>query len=133
MSPTGRALLASALTLPLMAFVAGALAAPDPVDPDRSRPVIIGRVSDDAPGDKPTRAPDDTRQGAGDDGDDVDDRDDTDDRDDDGEPGQESVDPPGTVVTPQPRNVDGDDDGRDDDQDHDGDDDTDDGGESGDD
>jgi hypothetical protein len=116
MPPTGKALLASALTLPLVAFVAGMLASPDPVDPDRSRPVIIGRVSDGTPGDKPTRAPDD--------------------RNDDREPGQGSVDPPGTVVTPQPRDVDGDDDDRDDDRDHDGDDgddDTDDGGESGDD
>ena len=127
MSPTGKALLASALTLPLVAFVAGMLASPDPVDPDRSRPVIIGRVSDDTPADKPTRAPDardDARTGSGDD--------DGDDRD-DGAPGEDSVDPPGTVVTPQPRNVDGDDDDGDDDEDDDGDDDTDDRGGSGDD
>ncbi len=45
----GKGLLASALTLPVAAFVAGVFTSPDPVDPGRSRPVIIGRVSDDQP------------------------------------------------------------------------------------
>ena len=56
MSPMLKALLASALTLPLVAFVGGVLAAPDDVDPDRSRPVIINRMDDD-PSDGDTFAP----------------------------------------------------------------------------
>jgi len=78
MSPMGKGLLASALTLPLVAFVAGVLASPNPVDPDRSRPVIIGRVNDDKPADDPTQDPpreeappgDKRRDGGGDDTDD---------------------------------------------------------------
>ena len=117
MSSLTKALLASALTLPLVAFVAGVLAAPDDVDPDRSRPVIIGKVDDDSgqegPGD---RAPDGDRPGSG--------RGDNgpgDDSDDDSRDGR-----PFTVVKPAPRDLDDDEDGGDDDND----DNTDDGGES---
>jgi len=128
MSATGKALLASALTLPLVAFVAGVLTAPDPVDPDRSRPVIIGRISDDRPTDD--RAPDRsdredrpvvTRP----------DRRGDDDRDDDAD---DADDQPDRVVTPPPRDLDddGEDDGADDGDDDD-DDDSDDRGDDGDD
>jgi len=117
MSSLTKAFLASALTLPLVAFVAGVLAAPDDVDPDRSRPVIIGKVDDDSGqeglGD---RAPDEGRPGAprGDNGP-------GDDSDDDSTDGRGFK-----VVTPAPRDLDGNEDGGDDDND----DDTDDGGES---
>ena len=117
MSPIGKGLLASALTLPLVAFVAGVLASPDPVDPDRSRPVIIGRVNEDPPAVKPAQAPptpDDGRKGAGSGG-----ADDTDDTDDDGPVDDDTLDPPDTAVTPQPRHVDGDDGDGDDDDDTD--------------
>ena len=125
MSPLGRGLLASALTLPLVAFVAGVLASPDPVDPDRSRPVIVGRVSDDSQPEKPTPAPRERQ-------------DDSDDRDDEQDDQQDdrTDDQPGTAVSPPPRYVDdGDDDGDDggSDDDDDREDDTDDGGESDDD
>ena len=59
MSPTMKALLASALTLPLVAFVGGVLAAPDDPEPDRSRPVIIGRMDDDPADDAPAPTPTD--------------------------------------------------------------------------
>lgn len=121
MSSLGKGLLASAVALPLVAFVAGVLAAPAPVDPDRSRPVIIGRVSEDAPPatPTPTSSSPDRRQGTDGDDDRSDDPDDV--------PTEDApTNPPGTAVTPQPRYMDGDDGDRDDD----GDDDTDDGGES---
>ena len=40
-------LLVAALTLPLVAYVAGVMATPEDPAPDRSRPVIIGNVDDD--------------------------------------------------------------------------------------
>ena len=136
MSPLTKALLGAALTLPLVAFVAGALTTPEPVDDDRSRPVIIGRVSDDdasAPDDDgPT--PDDGdgvrggrngatddrgagQGGVGSDGlDDVAPDDQDDGPTDDGDPSPR-------VVIPPPRNLDdGDDDGDDDDDNADADD-----------
>ncbi|QBR91571.1 hypothetical protein [Nocardioides euryhalodurans] len=122
MSATTKTLLAAALTLPLVAFVAGVLASPAEVEDDRSRPVIIGRVSDDSGVRSP--GPD----GGRDDRDDRTAREDRDDRrddDDDGPTGDDgSEDPPEapatepfTVVTPAPRDLDGDDDGGDDDDD----------------
>ncbi|HYH34489.1 MAG TPA: hypothetical protein VD814_04990 [Nocardioides sp.] len=44
MRPLAKALLGAALTLPLVALVAGALLSPGPVERDRARPVIIGEV-----------------------------------------------------------------------------------------
>lgn len=124
MSSMTKALLAAALTLPLVAFAAGVLASPDDVDPDRSRPVIIGQVDGDSgrPGPR-GQGPDDGRQP--DDGPDDDTDDDTDDR--GGPPGDDATDDrPPTVVQPAPRDLDDDEDGGDDDND----DNTDDGGES---
>jgi len=130
MSPLGKGLLASALTLPLVAFVAGVLASPESVNPDRSRPVIIGRVNDDQPTDKQTPPPprerkpspedkprgeprDEPRDPAGDD---------ADDGPDDGRGDDVTDDQPYTVVTPPPRDLDDDDDDGDDDRDDDTDD-----------
>ena len=121
MSPLGKGLLASALTLPLVAFVAGVLASPDPVDPDRSRPVIIGKVNDDKPAEDPTQTPppeekppgdkprDEPRGPGGDDS-----GDDGDDGPDDGPDDDDTDDQPYTVVTPPPRDLDDDDDDVDD-------------------
>ena len=132
MSGLAKSMVATALTLPLLAFVVGVLATPDDPAPDRSRPVIIGQVDDDgddrtgrAPPrsrerDRPhDRAPADRRPGESGDADD--------------ESGDDAPAPPGpvTVVTPPPRDLgDGDDDdGVGDDDDSDGDaDDTDDDG-----
>ena len=132
MSATTKTLLVAALTLPLVAFVAGVLTSPAEVEEDRSRPVIIGRVSDDDSGVRSPR-PDDGRDDredrrAREDRDDRTAREDRDDRrddDDDGPTGDDgSEDPPEapatepfTVVTPAPRDLDGDDDGGDDDDD----------------
>lgn len=55
MTPGSLRVLTCVLTLPLVVFVADAVAALDPVDPDRSRPVIIGDVSDDQPADQRTQ------------------------------------------------------------------------------
>ncbi len=114
-----KGLLASALTLPLVAFVGGVLAAPDDPDPDRSRPVIIGRMDDDTSDDAPAPTPTDedpdggTRQpgghsrdasrgGDGGSGGSRGNGDTTDDR-------------PAPAAPPPPRDVDDDDDGGDDD------------------
>jgi hypothetical protein len=125
MSGLTKSLLATALTLPLVAFVLGILVAPDEPEPDRSRPVIIGQVDDDG---------DDARE------DDVDDR--ATSRGDRGRPADRdgtSDDErddrrersPVTVVTPAPRDLGADDDDHGvSDDDSDGDDETDDGGES---
>jgi hypothetical protein len=124
MSGLTKSLLATGLTLPLVAFVLGVLVAPDEPEPDRSRPVIIGQVDDDgddargddaderATGRGDRRRPPDRGDGRSDD-----ERDDRRER------------PPVTVVTPAPRDLDADDDGVGDD-DSDGEDETDDGGES---
>ena len=126
MSPLSKGLLASALTLPLVAFVAGVLASPDSVDPDRSRPVIIGKVNEDNSADEPTEGPtqsppreerpppqdeqpDEPRAPTGDD---------NDDNPDDGPGDDVTDDQPYTVVTPPPRDLD-DDDGDGDDNDDD--------------
>ena len=53
MSGIAKALLATVLTLPLVAFVTGVLVAPEAPAPDRSRPVIIGNV-DDRPDEPPS-------------------------------------------------------------------------------
>lgn len=134
MTTLTKSLLGAALTVPLVAFVAGVLAAPEPVQDDRSRPVIIGRVSEDdtepqqdhhQPDDNRDRDPagsggDDTEGGAGDptggsaggpaDGP-------TDDRSGEG---------PAAPITPAPRYLDDDDDGGHDDGGDDDDGDTDD-------
>ena len=133
MSSLTKALLASALTLPLVAFAAGVLASPDDVDPDRSRPVIIGKVDDDS-GQQPPRerAPDEGRKAEpqdppqDDDGPDDDADDDTDDG--RGAPPADDAtdDRASTSVPPAPRDLDDDEDGGDDDND----DNTDDGRES---
>lgn len=133
MSPLVKGLLATALTLPLVAFVAGVLASPDPVNPDRSRPVIIGNVNEDVPTENPSKAPPTREAGRPNGGAGPDDRDDRDDRGDDGPDGGVNEDPPYTVVTPPPRDLDADDDDDDDDGDDDDDDDSDGGRESGDD
>jgi hypothetical protein len=104
MSPIAKTLLAGVLTLPLVAFAAGLLVAPAEVDPDRSRPVIIGNLSDDGEDDGASRetGPQDADRVRDDrDGDRGDRRDDR------------REDPPYTVVTPPPRDLD-DDDGGDD-------------------
>ena len=138
MSSLTKAMLASALTLPLVAFAAGVLASPDDVDPDRSRPVIIGKVEDDSGRQGPRkRAPDEVRQPdrqdpppRDDDGpDDGPDDDADDDNDNDGRggtPADATDDRAPNVVPPAPRDLDDDEDGGDDDND----DNTDDGGES---
>lgn len=117
MSPLGKGLLASALTLPLVAFVAAVLASPDPVDPDRTRPVIIGQVNEDQTGEdrdqnssREDRPQGDRKRGPGDGSDPgprprrtpVD------------EPNDDPPDPPSSPVVPPPRQVDGDDDDGDD-------------------
>jgi len=119
MSGLAKSMLATALTLPLLAFVVGVLATPEDPAPDRGRPVIIGQVDDDGDDDRTGRAPPRSRER---------DRDRPHDRAPDDAPA-----PPGpvTVVTPPPRDLgDGDDDdGVGDDDDSDGDaDDTDDDG-----
>jgi hypothetical protein len=125
MSGITKVLLATVLSLPLVAFVTGVLVAPETPAPDRSRPVIIGNVddgSDERPTDPGRPAPSERPGPSGgprdDDADDRGDRDDSDDADDR---------PQGrvTVVTPAPQDLDDDDDGVGDD-DSDGDDETDD-------
>lgn len=114
MSPIGKGLLASALTLPLVAFVAGVLAAPDAVDPDRSRPVFIGKVNDEEPTHRSTRERSrETPPGGGDQAPGPEDEPDEDPEDDIPD------DQPYTVVTPPPRDLDDDEDGGDDDDDDD--------------
>lgn len=104
MSPLTRTLLAAALTLPLVALVAGVLAAPDRAEQDRTRPVIIGRVSeDDATAPPERRRPDRDRA--------------PDRQRDDDVPERPPEDPPFTMVTPAPRDLDDEDDGGDDDDD----------------
>lgn len=131
MSSLTKALLASALTLPLVAFAAGVLASPDDVDPDRSRPVIIGKVDDDSGRPAPReRAPDEGRQPDRQDPPSGDDDGADDDTDDDGggaPPADDATDDrQSTVVPAAPRDLDDDEDGGDDDND----DNTDDGRES---
>ncbi len=128
MSSLTKALLASALTLPLVAFAAGVLASPDDVDPDRSRPVIIGKVDDDSGQQGPReRAPDEVRQPdrqdpppRDDDGPDDGPDEDADDGNDDGRdgpPADATDDRAPNVVPPAPRDLDDDEDGGDDDND----------------
>jgi hypothetical protein len=113
MSPLTKSLLVAALTLPLAAFVAGVLSAPEDFEEDRSRPVIIGRVSDDDQAVREETDRDDHRdRKQRQDRDDGRDRD-TDDRPDGPSRGTDSF----TVVTPVPRDLDDDDDGVDDDDD----------------
>ena len=58
MSGIAKVLLATVLTLPLVAFVTGVLVAPEAPAPDRSRPVIIGNVDDGGADDRrPARPP----------------------------------------------------------------------------
>ena len=132
MSSLTKAFVATALTLPLVAFAAGVLASPDDVDPDRSRPVIIGEVDDDSGQQGPReRAPDEVRQPDRQDppprdGDDPDDDADDGDGGRGGPPADATDDRAPNVVPPAPRDLDDDEDGGDDDND----DNTDDGRES---
>lgn len=118
MSGIAKVLLATVLTLPLVAFVTGVLVAPEAPAPDRSRPVIIGNVDErpdepptdragPRPSERPTERPTE-RPGREDDADD-------------------RTRGPVSVVTPAPQELDDDDDGVGDD-DGDGDDRTDDDG-----